>query len=191
MKFRRIQKISKGWSSYIWKIKLENGLICVSKEVREKSNRKNLAEREGKHLALANTINIGPKIIKINYEKNYVIMEYVKGTVFFKWVFSSEFDSLNKKELYEFIKELFRQCIKLDKIGLTHSQLQVGKNIIVTKKVINGKRKFIPTIIDFEKASFSKEKIKEKNFGQIASFLFYNPNGKIAKKIRKKLNLKL
>lgn len=192
MKFRKIKLIAKGWSSYIWKIKMKNGSICTLKEVREKSNRKNLAQREGQYLTLANSAKVGPKIIEINYKKNYVIYKFINGTTFLNWVFSSEFENATRKEIYNFIKELFRQVILLDSIGLRHTQLQVGKNILVTKKIAkSGKKEFVPTIIDFEKSSMDFDKRKEKNFGQIASFLFYNPNGAIAQKIREKLNLKL
>ena len=187
MKYTKIEKIAKGWSSYIWTIKNSAGKIFVLKEVREKSNRKNLAEREGKMLTLANSVGVGPKIKEINYEKNFVIMEFIKGEKLFDWAHSKEFENISQKELYEFIKELIKQCLLLDSIGLRHTQLQVGKNILVTKK--NGK--YFPIIIDFEKASIDPEKKKEKNFGQLAGFLLYNPHGKIAKKIREKLEIKL
>jgi predicted Ser/Thr protein kinase len=101
-----------------------------------------------------------------------------------------KFDDVTKKELYELIKELYEQLFLLDKINLSHNQLQVGKNILVQEKIINGERKFFPTIIDFEKATLKKNN-KTKNIGQIESFLFYNPHGIVAKKIREKLNLKL
>ncbi|MDD3084102.1 MAG: hypothetical protein PHP82_03705 [Candidatus ainarchaeum sp.] len=187
MNYKKIKKIVKGWSSNIWLIKNDEGKIFVKKEVREKSNRKNLAEREGKMLALANSIKIGPKLIETNYEKNFVIMEYIVGKKFLEFVFSKEFEKMNKKEVYDLIKELLRQGIALDEIGLRHNQLQIGKNILVTKKIL--KKKIIPIIIDFEKSSLIKG--KEKNFGQLTSFLFYNPNGVVAKKIRTKLNLTL
>jgi len=186
MKYAKIEKIAKGWSSYIWTIKDSNGTVFVKKEVREKSNRKNLAEREGKMLTLANTVSVGPRIKEINYKKNFVIMEFIKGKKLFDWILCEEFERVSKKEIYDFVKELIRQCLLLDGIGLRHTQLQVGKNILVTKK----QGKYFPVIIDFEKASISTEK-REKNSGQIASFLLYNPNGKIAKKIREKLEVKL
>jgi putative serine/threonine protein kinase len=186
MKYKKIKKIAKGWSSYIWLIQNEKKKIFVRKEVREKSNRKNLAEREGKMLARANNVGVGPKIIETNFEENFVIMDYVKGEKLLDFISSKEFKKITKKEFYYFIKELYWQCFLLDKIGLTHNQLQVGKNILVTKK--NGI--FFPVIIDFEKASIRKNK-KEKNVGQIESFLFYNPNGFVAKKVREKLDLEL
>ena len=69
MKYTKINRIAKGWSSYIWTIKDTKGKIFVKKEVREKSNRKNLAEREGQMLSLANSVGVGPKIKEINYKK--------------------------------------------------------------------------------------------------------------------------
>jgi putative serine/threonine protein kinase len=198
MKYAKIEKIAKGWSSYIWKVKaLSNnsedsaqfppGWTGVLKEVREKSNRKNLAEREGKMLSLANTIGIGPKVEDIDFEKNFVVMEFVEGPKLLDWVLSEEFDLVSRKEAYAFVKELVRQCLALDEIGLRHTQLQVGKNILVTKR----KGKLFPVIIDFEKASVNITNKKLKNFGQITAFLFLNPNGAVAKRIREKLNLKL
>ena len=128
MKYTKINKIAKGWSSYIWIIKDTNGKAYVQKEVREKSNRKNLAEREGGMLSLANGVGIGPKVKEVNFEKNFVVMEYIKGPKFLDFVMSDEFNKTNKKELYNFVKELIRQCLLLDGIGLRHTQLQVGKN---------------------------------------------------------------
>ena len=184
MEYTKIKKIAKGWSSYIWLAKDENNNKIVIKEVREKSNRKNLCEREGNMLALANTVNVGPKLIYKNEKENNVVMEYINGIKFLDFVESEEFDSIEKKELYEFVKELYWQCMLLDSIGLAHTQLQVGKDILVTKK----NKKIFPTIIDFEKGSLRTDH-KAKNIGQIESFLFYNPNGFVAKKVREKLDL--
>ncbi len=186
MKYTKIRKIAKGWSSYIWLAKDSKGKKFAIKEVREKSNRKNLAQREGNTLALANSIGIGPNLREINYKKNCVVYDFVEGKNFLKFAEGGGIEKNPKKEIYAFIKELIRQCLLLDSIGLRHTQLQVGKNILVTKK--DGK--IFPVLIDFEKASITSEK-KEKNFGQITSFLLYNPNGFVARKIRKKLTVEL
>jgi putative serine/threonine protein kinase len=193
MKYEKIKKIAKGWSSYIFLAKVKSGKLkgkkVTIKETREKSNRKNLAEREGRYLTLANKVGIGPKIVEINYEKNFVSYIYVSGENLFTWIMSKEFESATKKEIYELVKEIYRQALVLDKASIAHTQLQVGKNIIITKKKIKGKTKYVPTIIDFETSNLRED--CDKNEGQILSFLFYNPNGSVAKKIRKKLNLKL
>lgn len=186
MNYTKIKKISKGWSSYIWLVKDEKNKLFIRKEVREKSNRTNLGEREGQMLATANSVFVGPKLIKADIKNNFVIMQYIKGGKFLDFVISKKFDEISKKEIYEFLKELYYQCLKLDEIGLAHTQLQVGKNILVTNK----NKKIFPVIIDFEKASIRTDG-KSKNVGQIESFLFYNPHSFVAKRIREKLNLEL
>ncbi len=200
MKYEKLKQIAKGWSSYIWLAKIK-GKIVVLKEVREKSNRKNLAKREGEMLAMANSAGIGPQIIEVNYKENFVVMEFIEGQKFFDFVLGKEFEKASKEQIYHLVKELFRQCIILDKIGLRHTQLQVGKNILIkTIKAHNAKEeekfvlieektKFVPVIIDFEKASVKMG--CHKNVGQLLSMLFYNPNGLIAKKVREKLDVKL
>jgi len=164
----------------------------VLKEVREKSPRKDLANREGKMLLRANEVGVGPKVQEVNYGGNFVVMEYVRGKKFLNWVMGENFEKeVSAEQLYFFIKELYRQLLKLDAIGLSHNQLQIGKNILVEKKLsIDKKENYFPIIIDFEKASL-KEPGNTKNIGQIESMLFYNPNGAIAKKVREKLKLEL
>jgi len=186
MNYTKLNQISKGWSSYIWLVKNQGGKKFALKEVREKSPRKDLFEREGKMLSLANSVGVGPKLIEANEKENNVVMEFVEGKKFFNWVMDESFERIPAEKIYFFIKELYRQCLALDKIGLSHNQLQVGKNILVREK----EKSYFPVIIDFEKATL-KEKGKTKNVGQIMSMIFYNPNGAIAEKIRKKMSLEL
>jgi len=191
MKYTKVMQTAKGWSSYIWLVKDSNGKEFILKEVREKSPRKDLAEREGKRLLLTNKVNVGPKVREINFKKNFVIMEYIKGKKLVDWILGKEFEEVNAEQLYFFIKELYKQLLALDSINLSHNQLQVGKNILVEKKPgLDGKENYFPVIIDFEKATI-KENNHTRNIGQIESMFFYNPNGIIAKKTREKLNLKI
>ena len=195
MHYKKIKQIAKGWSSYIWLAEIvdgkEKGKVVALKEVREKSPRKNLYEREGKMLALANSVGVGPKLIEVNAKENFVTYKFVKGKRLLDWVLDEEFETnVSKEQLYFFIKELYKQCLTLDLIGLSHNQLQGGKNILVTKRRTNGNEKFFPVIIDFEKASL-KEINNTRNLGQIESFLLYNPNGMVAKKVREKMILNL
>jgi predicted Ser/Thr protein kinase len=208
MKFKKIRLIAKGWSSYVWLVSGANAgkkntnqnSKLILKEVREKSPRKNLAEREGTYLKKANTVNVGPRLCEANLKKNYVLMEYIEGPKLIDWILEEKY---SREELYFFIKELYGQLLRLDEIHTSHNQLQVGKNILVAKKKIiqavgknisakNGKliekEMPFPVIIDFEKAT-TKEHTK--NIGQIESFLFYNPNSLVAKKVREVLELEL
>jgi putative serine/threonine protein kinase len=186
MNYQKIRRLAKGWSSYVWLVLLTNGKKVVLKEVREKSPRKNLAEREGNFLKLANSVGVGPKLIEANLKKNYILMEYIEGDCFRDWIFEEK--NISKKQLYFFIKELYKQLLLLDSVQLSHNQLQVGKNILVKTKILSGKKVFFPIIIDFEKSTLKQ---KTKNIGQIESFLFYNPNSAIAKKVRKILCLEI
>jgi len=193
MQYTKINLIAKGWSSYNWLVKDTEGKEFLLKEVREKSPRKDLANREGKMLLLANSVGVGPKIKEVNFEENFVVREYISGENFFNFVLSDKFDKeVSAKQIYDCIKEIYRQLLLLDKINLSHNQLQIGKNILV-KKVIDAsikEVKYVPVIIDFEKSTI-KENNHTKNVGQLFALCFYNPNGTIAKKIREKLNLTL
>lgn len=196
MNFKKIKKIAKGWSSYIWLAEDEKRRKVIIKEVREKSPRKDLATREGQMLLKANKVFVGPKIIEINYEENFVVMEHIKGNKLVDWIFSEEFNhSVSREQYYDFVKELYKQCMALDKINLSHNQLEGGKNILVIKKVTPSKNKskptkqnikYFPIIIDFEKATIKKTHTK--NIGQIESMIFYNPYNELTKKSREKLN---
>jgi putative serine/threonine protein kinase len=186
MKYTKINLVAKGWSSYNWIVEDECKNKFLLKEVREKSPRKDLAEREGKMLLLANSMGVGPKVKEVNFEENFVVREFVKGEIFLDFVMSEEFDKATPLQIYNLIKEIFRQLLLLDKINLSHNQLQIGKNIIVKKEGEN----FVPVIIDFEKATI-KEENHTRNIGQLLAMCFFNPNGAIAKKIREKLNLTL
>ena len=191
MKFTRISLIAKGWSSYNWLVKGEKGQELLLKEVREKSPRKDLAEREGKMLLLANKVNVGPKAIEINYKENYILREYIHGERLLDWIMSEDFQKeVTKKQLWQFLKKLYKQLNALDSINLSHNQLQVGKNILVKTIINKDEKEYTPVIIDFEKASI-KENNHTKNIGQIESFLLYNPNSIIAQKIRNKLEVTL
>jgi len=193
MNYTKITQIAKGWSSYNWIVKDEEGKEFLLKEVREKSPRKDLAEREGKMLLLANSVGVGPKVKEVNFEENFVVREYIDGENFFNFVLSDNFDKeVSAKQIYDCIKEIYRQLLLLDKINLSHNQLQIGKNILI-KKVIDASTKeikYIPVIIDFEKSTI-KENNHTKNVGQLFALCFFNPNAAIAKKIRTKLNLTL
>ena len=45
MHFKKITRLSKGWSSYIWIVRGAKGNEFVLKEAKENSTRKNIAER--------------------------------------------------------------------------------------------------------------------------------------------------
>ena len=189
-----VKRIGKGHSSHVFLLKAMQGKLLsncpkgnlvfpraffqkekrlVAKAERPDSTRFKMAERESKNLEKANALGIGPKLYGFDLEKKVILMEYIEGIPFSEWLFSGP----KKKELAKFIKELLRQADALDKAGLDHGQLQgKGKNILARK----GK----PVIIDFEKASLNR---KCHNLSVIQGFLFKNPNGAVAKKVKEML----
>lgn len=173
-KLKSIEKISKGWTSYIYLVKNSKGKKFILKVLREKSTRTNMVEKESENLKLANSVGVGPKLIKFDNGNGVVQMEFIEGESFKDWIFETY---VSQKKLFSFLKELLSQGKKLDEIGLDHGQLAgKGSNILV--------RKNKPVIIDFEKAS---SKRKTGNFNQLKSFLFINPRSSITKRVRKVL----
>ena len=168
-----LQQISKGWSAYIYCAKDPVGKKVAVKVMRSKSNGKDMAARETKNLQIANSVGVGPQWFYTDFEKNMVVMEFIEGESFRKWVFGG----ISKKELEVFLEKLFKQAEALDGIGLDHGQLAgKGANIMV--------RKGFPVIIDFEKASTSR---KVHNVKVLDSFLFKSKDSAIVKRIRKVL----
>jgi len=142
----------------------------VIKMERVDSTRFRMAEREAENLALANSLGIGPRLFGKDLKRRIILMEFIEGPSFAEWLFAGP----SKKGLARFVRELQRQAMALDKIGLDHGQLAGrGKNILV--------RKGLPVIIDFEKASTQR---KCHNASAIEAFLFRNPHGAVAKKAR-------
>ena len=168
--FKIIKKIAKGWTSFIYLVENSEGNKFVLKVLREKANRRDMVKRESENLKLANSVGVGPKFVMADFDENIVVYEYVEGIVFSKWIFSNP----SSAELEVFLRVVFSQAKKLDKLGLDHGQLAgKGKNIIVS----NG----LPVIIDFEKASTNR---KVGNVNQLLSFIFINPNSSVVKTVK-------
>jgi len=164
-------KIGKGHSSQVFLVKNKKGKKFVLKMERSDSTRFKMAEREAENLKKANAVSIGPKLVAADLQKRIILMEFVQGQPFCEWLFSNP----SKPSLKSFVKELQKQAKALDKIGLDHGQLAGrGKNILV--------RNNRPVIIDFEKSSSQR---KCHNLNTVKAFLFKNPNGAIAAKVRK------
>lgn len=169
-----IDKISKGFSSEIYLVEGRegkyNGRKLALKIEREKSRRNNMVEKEVSNLKLANKYGIGPNLLDWDFERRVVLYKFVEGQTFQKWLNKIP----EKKELEEFLKEIFRQAKILDDIGLDHGQLAGrGTNILVTKENK-------PVIIDFEKASQER---KCHNVTTLESFFYYNKNSEFVKKV--------
>ncbi|MCR4369016.1 MAG: hypothetical protein NUV67_03875 [archaeon] len=165
-----VEKVAKGWSSYIFLVKDSSGKKFAVKALREKSNRRSMAMREAENLALANRVNVGPELVDADPAHGCVLMEFVEGERFSDWLSSP----IGEKELHVFLRGLFSQAKRLDSIGLDHGQLAgKGRNILV--------RDGLPVIIDFEKASARR---KVHNVSSLESYLFRNPGSGTALRVR-------
>ncbi|MFH1239923.1 MAG: RIO1 family regulatory kinase/ATPase [Candidatus Diapherotrites archaeon] len=188
---KKIEKISKGWSSEIYlveNLKSENSKEENSKKEnsekekfalkieREKSPRENMAKKEVENLKLANSVNIGPKLISWDFEKRVILMQYIPGKTFQDWIHENP----SREDLQKVMQDLFFQARELDKLGLDHGQLAgPGKNILVWDTC--------PIIIDFEKASIGR---KTHNANVLQALFHHNPSSAITKKIQEILTKK-
>ena len=169
-KLALVEKISKGCSGEIFLVKNSAGKKFALKMERKDSTREKMVEREAANLKLANSVDIGPKLVEADFRKRIILYEFIEGTTFNKWL-----NSLPKKEdLKNFLRELFAQAEKLDEIGLDHGQLAgKGANILVDKNLR-------PVIVDFEKASPNR---RCHNVTQLASFAVLNKHSGLTQKI--------
>ncbi|MBI2529567.1 MAG: hypothetical protein HYW05_00300 [Candidatus Diapherotrites archaeon] len=167
-------RIAKGYSSEIYLVKNPKGGKFALKIEKENSPRREMCEKEVANLLLANKYGIGPKLADYDINARIILMEFIEGKTFSKWLLDGK-KAPNKKQLLKVISDLLLQAKIMDEIGLDHGQLAgKGANIIV-------KHNLRPVIIDFEKAS---QKRRCHNLNQLNSFLFRNPNSEIARKVK-------
>ena len=138
--------IARGMNAGVWKVK-KGGKFFAAKMAHRKSRRVRMTEKEALYLQMANTLNIGPRLVESDVNENILVMDFVKGIPLAKWLNKNNSKTLLKKLLVK----IFAQARKLDEGKLDHGQLG-GKlhNILVDAK--NN-----PHIIDFEKASYVRK----------------------------------
>lgn len=136
-----LQVLGKGYVGIVILAKKRTNLVAL-KIRRTDSQRKEMIN-ESKLLKLANSVNVGPKLIDVS--KNYVLMEYLEGEKIGQWVKTLGGKGSSKKIKWA-IKQILEDCFRLDQIGFDHGELSS-----ISKHVIIGKSK--ATIIDFESSS--------------------------------------
>jgi len=130
-------------------------------------------QHEADMLKTANTIGVGPSLIGIS--GNFLLMEFVEGTLLPKWI-----DELRgrgtRNRIRQVLRDVLEQCWRLDKIGLDHGELsRAPKHIIVDKDDQ-------AHIVDFETASVQR---RVSNVTSMCQYLFIG--SQTAKAIRRKL----
>ena len=143
LKIDTINVLGKGYVGIVVLGKLGRKKIAI-KIRRNDSPRKNL-KKEAQLLQITNRGGVGPKLI--DFSKNFLVMEYLKGEKIGKWI-SDLKTKLRSSQIKTVIKKVLEDCYKLDMIGLDHGELsRMPKHVIVGKKI---------TIIDFESSSMER-----------------------------------
>jgi putative serine/threonine protein kinase len=111
-------------------------------------------------LSFANTSSVGP--ILFNYSKNFILMEYIAGSLIGQWL--NNVRSFPLMKVKYILKELLIQCFKLDIMNLDHGELSnASKHVIIRNSDLE------PIIIDFESASKQR---RPNNLTSICQFIF-------------------
>jgi len=163
--------LGKGYVGVVVTALTDQGKVAL-KIRRVDANRTGM-QHEAEMLRRANSIGVGPHLL--NATENFLLMEFIKGTLLPQWV-----DMLKgrgtRSRIRRVLRAVLEQCWKLDENGLDHGELsRAPKHIIID---VNDN----PYLIDFETASPHR---RVSNVTSICQFLFIR--SQVAKAIKKKL----
>ncbi len=167
----KLEILGKGYVGIVVLAKRANKLVAL--KIRRLDSQRSEMKSESALLKIVNSVKVGPKLV--DYSKNFVVMEYVKGQKIGIWV-SSLRGSGSSKKLKSTIRTVLEDCFRLDQIGFDHGELSS-----ISKHVIVGETK--PTLIDFESSS-TKRRVS--NVTSITQAIFIGSGiGKKVKQIYK------
>lgn len=171
IEFMNIRLLGKGQNGFVFKCSLDYAEGYYACKIRRFDASRNDLLKEGYILRLANSVNVGPSLI--NFSRNLIIMELVKGLEFIEYVINHDTESVRR-----IIKDLLMQCHRLDLIGISHNELtRLREHVIVGD---NGR----VYIMDFESATFKGGA----NVPQVVNALIMG-RGSEQKIIREKLSI--
>lgn len=138
-----MEYLAKGHRGIVYLDYYNGKKICVKIEKRGLGRVKN----EAKFLKLLNNIGIGPKFI--SYKNGKLKYYYVPGV------------EISKKFNNKIALGVFKQCYKIDKLGIDKFEMHHPlKHVLIGKKIV---------MIDFEKCKFSKNPKNVTGFSQFVS----------------------
>jgi putative serine/threonine protein kinase len=162
-----IQVLGKGCVGIVVKALTKKGGAAL------KIRRTDADRREMKHeaemLKIANAINVGPRFLDLS--KNFLLMEYIEGTLFPQWLKKTK----AKLTIRSVLRSSLEQCWRLDKKGLDHGELSHAPKHVIIKNDT-------PYIIDFETASTNR---KASNVTALSQHFFIASN--IAEQVVEKI----
>ena len=122
-------------------------------------------DKEAEATEMANQIGIGPKLL--GYSRHVLILEYIEGKHFGKWV---EELAIEKTDvLKDVLSKSLLQARSLDRLGLDHGELSDARKHIIVKPSLD------PIIIDFGKARI---KNRPSNVTSLFSYIAFGPQSK-------------
>ncbi len=132
------------------------GVKVALKVLRTDADRTSM-EREGMMLAYANTVGVGPRLLKCT--KNFLISELIEGVPLMSWVQSrSHLNHANRCA-----RALIFQGFRMDMSGIDHGELsRPDKHVLLQAQ---GE----PVVLDFESASVTR---RPNNLLSLIQFLF-------------------
>ena len=130
-------------------------------------------QREADMLRLANKVGVGPRLIGASI--NFLLMEFVEGTLLPKWLETLKGKGTAKR-VRCILRDVLEQCWSLDESGLDHGELShASKHIII-------KADDKPCIIDFETASTMR---RRSNVTSISQYFFIG--SQLTKRLKPKI----
>jgi putative serine/threonine protein kinase len=144
----------------------------VALKIRRTDANRSTMQHEAQMLKKANAINVGPRLLKAT--ENFLLMEYVKGTLLPDWVQTPQ---IKRGELNYVLNSILEQAWLLDGAKLDHGELSHAPKHIMVKSNIE------PCLLDFETASESR---RMSNVTSLCQYFFIGSS--FAKKLQKKLD---
>lgn len=165
-----VRVIAKGTTGIVVK-GVRNYREVAVKIRRADANRRSLLDEAAK-LRLANTAGIGPRLLAAS--RNFLVWGFVEGIKLGEWI-----PQADVKDVLEVVRELLRQALVLDSLGLVHQELsRVGNHVLVTPGLQ-------PVIFDFETASLSSSR---SNLTQLVNALLVKESP-ISEKVQRAFNV--
>jgi len=171
-KVENVQVLGKGYVGVVILAKTKAGLVAM-KVRRTDSGREGMGH-EAEVLAKANNVNVGPKLL--GYSENLLLMEYVDGLPFPKWVEGFKATKKARSAAKRVISEVLEQCWRLDEAGVDHGELSNAQKHFLVRS--DGG----VCILDFESAS-TKRRVS--NVTSVCHYLFVRSS--VAEAVRGKI----
>jgi putative serine/threonine protein kinase len=164
----KLDILGKGCVSVVVKAVLDDKSTAL--KIRRLDADRESMEREADLLSIANSVEVGPKLIAKS--KNFLVMDLADGEKMVDWIKHD----VEPQQVRSVTLQILEQCFRLDSVGLDHGELSnLNKHVIVGENV---------TIIDFESAS-TKRRVA--NVTAATQCLFVG--SAIARKVRKVLKI--